>query len=60
MNGKDRARKLMTALYDEKGGSIISPAKQMRLETDLIAYSTVPLFHRGNGKPGEVDSEHVL
>ncbi len=44
MNGKDRAKKLMTALHDEKGGIIISPAKQMRVETDSIAYSTVPFF----------------
>lgn len=51
MNGKDRAKKLMTALHDEKGGIIISPAKQMRVETDSIAYSTVPLFHRENGHP---------
>lgn len=34
----------MTALHDEKGGIIISPAKQMRVETDLFAYSTVPFF----------------
>lgn len=44
MNGKDRAKNLMTALYDEKGGIIISTAKQMRVETDLFAYSTVPFF----------------
>ena len=44
MNGKDRAKNLMTALYDEKGGIIISPVKQMRVETALFAYSTVPVF----------------
>ena len=44
MNGKDRAKKLMTALHNEKGGIIISPAKQMRVDTDLFAYTTVPVF----------------
>ena len=60
MNGKDRAKKLMTALHYEKSGIIISPAKQMRVETDLFAYSTVPRFHRENGNPDGVDSEPVL
>lgn len=60
MNDKDRAKKLMTALHDEKGGIIISPAKQMRVETDLFVYSTVPLFHRENGNPDAVNPEPVL
>jgi len=49
MNGKDRAKKLMTALHDEKGGIIISPAKQMRVDTDSFAYSTLPVFTEKTG-----------
>ena len=49
MNGKDRAKKLMTALHDEKGGIIISPAKQMRVDTDSFACSTLPVFTEKTG-----------
>ena len=49
MNGKDRVKKLKTALYDEKGGIIISPAKQMRVDTDSFACSTLPVFTEKTG-----------
>ena len=44
MNGKDRAKKLMTALHDEKGGIIISPVKQMRVDTESFACNTVEIL----------------